>query len=557
MTKPTRFNQEMMDDYLARGYWDKVSLTDILRRNAELYSCKEAIVDSRRRMTWAELDETTDRVAVGLLKSGIKRDQAIVAQIPSSTSAVILLLACQKAGILSCLSPMTFRHNEMRHILETLKAVAVVIPWKYRNFDYFNMVKEVATYLPHLRHFFVIGNEMDQGASSFQSLLCTSLGGKEPEEYLKGCAFDPFEVSVIVQSSGTTGMPKCIEHTGASCKVAGWGIIQRGKLTEEDVFGIIAPLSGGPGLQNFWGGLQLGARICLLEHFSPDEALNLIQRERVTYLATVPTQVIRILRECDLSKYDLRSLRIVRTGASAFDASIARETEERMKCKVLIAGGSQETYSFAQSSVDDPPEKRLSTIGKSFPGNEIKIVDENEEEVPVGEIGQLCVKGAATSSGYFADIDATRMAWGELGKEGWYRTGDLAKLDEQGYLILVGRKKDMILRGGQNIYPREIENLLLSHPKIKEALVVGIPDQIMGERVCACVTLAGKHDFTFDEMISYLKVKGLAVHKFPERIEVFEQLPTLVDGQKIDKKAVINRIVNKFKESSEKLKTVA
>jgi non-ribosomal peptide synthetase component E (peptide arylation enzyme) len=238
----------------------------------------------------------------------------------------------------------------------------------------------------------------------------------------------------------------------------------------------------------------------------------------------------------------------VRAGASAFDTSLARETEKRMNCKILIAGGSQETYSFAQTSVDDPPEKRLLTIGKPFPGNEIKIIDEKGQEVPSGEIGQLCVRGAATSSGYFGDVDATRAAWGELGKRGWYRTGDLAKLDEEGYLILVGRKRDMILRGGLNIYPKEIEDLLLSHPKIKEALVIGIPDPIMGERACACVTLVKGQMLTFEEMVSFLKEKKLAVHKFPERLEVWEQFPTLVDGQKFDKKSVINRMIERLKQ---------
>lgn len=214
----------MIDDYVAKGFWDRVCIADILEQNARNWPDKEAIVDSESRLTWSQLNRLVDRTALGLLELGIKRDQAIVAQIPNSTIAVILLLACQKAGILSCFSPMTFRHNEMRHILETLKAVAVVTPWKYRNFDYLNMVKEIATYLPHLRHFFVIDNEMPQGASSFQSLLCTSVGGQELEEVLKEHAFGPFEVSAIVQSSGTTGMPKCIEHTGASCKVAGWGV---------------------------------------------------------------------------------------------------------------------------------------------------------------------------------------------------------------------------------------------------------------------------------------------------------------------------------------------
>jgi non-ribosomal peptide synthetase component E (peptide arylation enzyme) len=181
----------------------------------------------------------------------------------------------------------------------------------------------------------------------------------------------------------------------------------------------------------------------------------------------------------------LRSLRVVRTGAAAFDAALARETEEKMNCKVLIAGGAQETYSFGQAGVDDTLEKRLCTLGKPFPGNEVKIANGKGKELPQGKVGELFVRGATTSSGYFGDADATIEAWGELGKGGWYRTGDLAKLDEQGYLVLVGRKKEIIIRGGQNIYPKEIEDLLLSHPRITQAVVIGIPDPVMGERACA------------------------------------------------------------------------
>ncbi|MEE9419130.1 MAG: fatty acid--CoA ligase family protein, partial [Desulfatiglandaceae bacterium] len=260
---------------------------------------------------------------------------------------------------------------------------------------------------------------------------------------------------------------------------------------------------------------------------------------------------IRILKESDLDRYDLSSLRVVRTGAAAFDASLARETEERLNCKVLIAGGSMETFSFAQSGVDDPQEKRLRTLGKPFPGNEIKILDDNGQEVPMGETGQLSVSGAATSSGYYGDLDATLTAWGEFGKEGWFRTGDLARLDEQGYLILVGRKKEMIIRGGQNIYPGEIEDMLLSHPMVTQAVVVGIPDPIMGERACACVTLVAGQELAFEEITSFLREKGLAAHKLPERLEVLEQFPQLVDGQKVDKISLTKRIVEKVEAEGE------
>ncbi len=372
----------------------------------------------------------------------------------------------------------------------------------------------------------------------------------KPKGYLKEYAFSPFEVSSIVLTSGTTGLPKCIEHTGASSKAGGWGIVQRAKMTDSDIIGNIAPFSGGPGLQNWWAGFQVGATTCLLERFTPEDALRLIEREQVTYLSVIPTQLIRILKECNLDKYNLSSLQIVRTGAAAFDALLARETEERLNCKVLIAGGSQETYSFAQTGVDDPTEKRLTTLGRPFPGNEVRIINETGEEVHPGEVGQLSVRGASTSSGYYGNEDATLDAWGEFGKEGWYQTGDLAKLDDQGYLLLVGRKKELIIRGGQNIYPGEIEDLLLSHPNIMQAIVIGIPDDVMGEKACACITVTKKQGFKFEEMITFLKEKELAVHKLPERLEVFEQFPELVDGQKVDKISLKKEVIKKIGEEN-------
>ena len=547
MAKPTRFTQEMIDDYSAQGLWDRAGIADLVRRNARLYPLREAIVDSEMRLTWSALNRVTDRVAAGLLESGIRRDHAIVAQLPSSANTLMLLLSCHKAGILCCFPPMSFRHMEMGHVLKTLGAVAVLTPGMYRGFDYLGMVKEIAPDLPKLRHFFVTGDEIPKGAISFRGLSEEALWEKNHDKPLQEYAFNPFEVSVVVLSSGSTGMPKCIEYTGASLKAAGWGIVPRAELTEEDVFEIIAPLSGGPGLQTWWAALQLGAKVCLLGHFTPEGVLQLIQGERATFLSAVPTQLIRILKEADLNNYDISSLRVIRTGASAFDPSFANETEERMKCKVVIAGGSQETHSFAQGAVGDPAERRLETLGKPFPGNEIKIIDDNGREVSVGEVGALCVRGAATSSGYYGNSEATLAAWGEFGRHGWFRTGDRAKLDEQGYLILVGREKEMILRGGQNIHPREIEDLLFSHPKVMQAVVIGIPDQIMGERACAFVTLVQGQEFDFEEMISFLRDKGLAVHKLPERLEVLEELPTLADGQKFDKKMLADKIIEALK----------
>ena len=549
MAKPVRLTRKMIEDNIALGHWDGTSITDLLEGHAASRPDEEAVVDSAQSHSWSQLNRVVNAMAAGLMDLGLRRDDALVAQLPSSADALIILLACQKAGILSCFSPLTFRHNELRHVLKTLNAAAVITPMTYRNTEYYKIVKGIAGDLPALRHFIITGEETPDNTVPFAYLKSTSSIQKASNAYFKRFAFSPFEVSMVVLSSGSTGMPKCIEQLGASCKVGGWGLVERGKLTREDIFGIIAPLSGGPGLQNWWGALQLGVKVCLLEHFSADETLQLIQKDRVTYLAAVPSQIIKILKEADVGRYDLRSLRIVRTGAAAFDEALAREAEERLKCTVLIAGGSQETYSFAQTGLDDPPEKRAITLGKPFPGNEVKICNEQGQQVAQGETGHLYVRGAATCSGYFGDREATLAAWGELGPGGWFKTGDLAKIDEDGYVILVGRHKDIIIRGGQNIYPKEIEDLLLTHPKILQAAVIGMPDSVLGERAWACLTIADGQDIVFEEMITYLKKKGLAIHKLPEALHVLDRLPALVEGQKINKVALKEMMVERMKQS--------
>ena len=546
MAKPTRVDGEMIANYRAQGYWDDKGIPDILMENAQRYPDQEALVDSESRRTWAELDHVTNRVAYGLMEMGIKRDQALVAQIPSPTASLILLLSCQKAGVLCCFPPMTFRRNEMKHVLKTLHAAAVMTPMDYRNTNYHDIARSIAQELPELKHLMVMGDRTPAGIQYYKDLLETPMHNEDLLDVMKERGYSPFEVSMIVLTSGTTGMPKCIENMGASCIAGGRGIVQRAKLNRKDIVGNIAPVSGGPGLQNWWAAFQIGARVCTLARFSPEETLRLIEREKITYLAAIPTQIIKILKQVDVTRYDLSSLRVIRTGAASFDAALARETEDRFQCKVLIAGGSQETYSFGQSAVDDPREKRLGTLGRPFPGNEIKITDDNGKMVSKGEVGHLHVRGATTSSGYYGDPEATLEAWGEFGKEGWYCTGDLARMDEEGYLILAGRKKEIIIRGGQNIYPKEIEDVLLTHPGVMQAVVIRIPDPVMGERACACITTCGKITLRFEEMVSFLKEKGLAVHKLPERLEVLDTLPLLVEGQKVDKMALEKRILERM-----------
>lgn len=547
MAKPTRFNQKMIDDYVSKGYWGYETFADICDYNATKYPDQPSFNDSKIRLTWSQLKQLSDRVALGLLELGIKKDEMIVAQLPNWVENIILRIAFIKAGILSIFPAMTYRHAEMEHALEASEAVGVVVPYRFRKVDYFEMVQAIRPRLPHLRHIFVVGDEVPQGVISINELSQRPLEAKYPANYLKNTQFGPFEVTNIMATSGTTGVPKLCEHSQAAHKLLGRTLVERARITHEDVVGAIAPLSGGSAFYAFSCPILAAARGALLDWFDAEEALRLIERERVTVAIVVPAQLIAMLRHPNLKKYDLSSLRVLRAGGAATPPNIAVELEEKMGCKFIAGAGSMDALSISQASVDDPPEVRYVTAGRPTIGNEIRIVDEQGREVAHGEAGEIQVRGACTASGYYRSLELTKEAWGELGEGGWWRSGDLGRLDDRGNLVFVGRQKDVIIRGAQNIYPVEIENLLFTHPKVSQVAIVGMPDLMMGEKACAYVVPKPGMEFTFEEMSSFLRGKNIALYKLPERLEILDKMPAAGDVAKVDKKALAKDIAQKLK----------
>jgi non-ribosomal peptide synthetase component E (peptide arylation enzyme) len=218
------------------------------------------------------------------------------------------------------------------------------------------------------------------------------------------------------------------------------------------------------------------------------------------------------------------------------------EIEEKVGGRLTTGLGAVDFGGVTATQLDDPPEVRLFTVGKACGGTEIRVVDDAGEELPRGEIGEIWGRGPGCSSGYYKDPEATWQAWT---KDGWFRLGDLGKVDDQGNITVVGRKKDMIIRGGQNIYPVEIENLLFTHPKVLDVAVVGMPDPVMGEKACAYIVPRPGQDLSFDETVSFLKNKGIATYKLPERLEIIDRLP-MVGGQKVDKRRLVEDIQEKL-----------
>jgi non-ribosomal peptide synthetase component E (peptide arylation enzyme) len=532
----------MIEEYTNKGYWTSTTFADLWDRNANDYPEKEAIVDSKTRLTWAQAKQWIDRIALGFLERGIGRDEVMVIQLPPCVELGLLFIACEKAGIVCFPALRTLRHKEIEYILKYVEATSIVIPWKLKDFDYFQMVEEIRPNLPLLRHIFVIGNEVPKGTASIKQMVQQPLEGKYPSDYLEERSFNAREISLIRQTTGTTGLPKFPQSPTCVRIYAGKIIAEDFKLTADDIGLVLSPTIGGPNSANFFAAPQVGAKIIMMEHFDAEEALKLIEREKVTYIPAVPTMLERMVKHPNFNNYDLSAVRLVIATGAILPYQLGTLVEEKIGCPVVQLYGSAESGGITRHIPDDPQEVRLLTVGKSPQGTEMKLVNEEGEEVTKGEIGEVWGRGPSFTLGFYEDPEHTWEVWT---KDGWFRTGDMGKFDEQGNLVIAGRKKEVIIRGGQNIYPREIEDILVTHPKVRDVAVIGMPDPLMGEKACAFVVTKGKKGFTFDEMITYLKDKKIALYKFPERLEIMDELP-LAGEAKVNKKKLQEIIIQKL-----------
>lgn len=544
--RPVRYNEEEVKKYTEKGWWSSTLFSDYWDQNAEKWPDREALVDTLgRRLTFAQVKEQVERIALGFIELGLEKDDRIGIQLPNCVEGFLCRLACEKAGIINIALMQVYRHVELAEILGRIEAKAVVIPWRYRNFDYYQMIKEIAPKLPNLKHIIVTGDKVPEDAVSLSEIMQNPLEKKYPEDTLLKRKMNAFDVCFLNSTTGTTGLPKIVEWTVAARLWSAKTHVRNWQLSADDILCAIAPWPGAPGgTPTYFCAPQVGAKVVLLYEYTPKAALEIIEKEKVTVPCLVPAQLGAMMQE-PVENYDLSSLRFIRCSGGYLSPPLAEEASRRMKCPILITYGSQDTGSISGTAIGDPEEKKLSTVGKPLPGNEIKLVDDSGAEVPYGEIGQLYFRGPQSSGGYYRDPEKTFSE--AVDSEGWATPGDLVKFDEDGYLVITGRKKDIIIRGGQNIYPGEIENFLIAHPKIADAAVVAMPDQIMGEKACAFVIpAAGSEPITFDEMVDYLKGKKLAMYKLPERLEVVDSFP-LAGGSKINKVELRNMIVQKLK----------
>lgn len=501
---------------------------------------REAFVDRDTRLSWVELDRDSGALADAFVAEGLTSRDVVLLQLPNGTMALRLRFALARAGMLGAFVPLQWRAAEIAAACDRARPAAVVVPRSSTGPDLLAAYAAFRTRFPGFKVFSVGPIDPRADAQIEQMLEHSPARGRDVPQ-----GFAPDETSWLLTSSGSTGLPKVIAwQEAAQLRTAATGVRDMA-LSDRDVVGVFAPLSGYAGLYASLWALAQPMRTVLATEFAPEHLLALIERERITVVSLVPPVLVRMLESGLASNFDLSTLRAVRVGTAQFAPTLRAAAEQALGCKVLAAAGSMETGVFAQCRPSDPPQLRLSpAAGRPPDGTACLVVDDCGAALAPEEVGELIVRSAIGASGYFRDPEATEAAWNGPGRAGWYHTGDLATLSATGELTLVGRKKDIINRGGNKILPREVERILLQHPSVADCAVAAVPDSVMGEVPCAWIVQRGPARTDAEALRQCLLVSGLATYKVPAYFVTVDELPLLGNG-KVDIRALVTRFTEK------------
>ncbi len=517
-----------------------------LDRAAAAWGDRTALISRAQgvRWTWRELRDRADAFAAGLLALGLRRGDRIGIWSLNRAEWALTQFAAARAGLVLVTINPAYRLSELEFVLNKVGCAALVTATGFKNSDYIGMVKtlapELATSvpgklsaarLPHLRIVIQIGGLPVAGAIPFDEVAAR---GVEAElSILRELAHDlQFDDPINIQfTSGTTGSPKGVTLTHHNILNNGYFVGRAMRLTEVDRICIPVPLYHCFGM--VMGNLAAVTHGCAMvypgEGFDPLATLETVQAEKCTALYGVPTMFIAELDHPDFARFDLGTLRTGIMAGAPCPIEVMRKVIDRMNMReVTIAYGMTETSPVSfQSAVNDPLERRVSTVGRIQPHLEVKIVDAEGRIVPRGQSGELCSRGYSVMLGYWGDKEKSADV---VDAAGWMHTGDLATLDAEGYCNIVGRIKDMVIRGGENLYPREIEEFLFSHPKIQDVQVFGVADQKYGEELCAWIRLREGETMSEDDVRDFCRGQ-IAHQKIPRYVEFVDEFPMTATGK--------------------------
>ncbi|CAD6062573.1 medium-chain fatty-acid--CoA ligase [Escherichia coli] len=519
------FNEQRRAAYRQQGLWGDASLADYWQQTAHAMPDKIAVVDNHgASYTYSALDHAASCLANWMLAKGIESGDRIAFQLPGWCEFTVIYLACLKIGAVSVPLLPSWREAELVWVLNKCQAKMFFAPTLFKQTRPVDLILPLQNQLPQLQQ--IVG--VDKLAPATSSLsLSQIIADNTPLTMAITTHGD--ELAAVLFTSRTEGLPKGVMLTHNNILASERAYCARLNLTWQDVFMMPAPLGHATGfLHGVTAPFLIGARSVLLDIFTPDACLALLEQQRCTCMLGATPFVYDLLNLLEKQPADLSALRFFLCGGTTIPKKVARECQQR-GIKLLSVYGSTESSPHAVVNLDDPLSRFMHTDGYAAAGVEIKVVDDARKTLPPGCEGEEASRGPNVFMGYFDEPELTARA---LDEEGWYYSGDLCRMDEAGYIKITGRKKDIIVRGGENISSREVEDILLQHPKIHDACVVAMPDERLGERSCAYVVLkAPHHSLSLEEVVAFFSRKRVAKYKYPEHIVVIEKLPRTASGK--------------------------
>jgi 2,3-dihydroxybenzoate-AMP ligase len=542
----TPWPEPVVQDYLRQGYWKAESFAGLLETRARQFPGRTFVTDAQGRLSYGEIDRLAARVAVRLLDLGMKRRDIVLFQLPNVREFIIVFFALQKIGVIPVMCLPHHRARELSYFAELTGANAYLFPQRFRNFDYLPMARDIQATNPGLRHLLALGAGSERGVSYLDPWIEEEPRVSDLVRELAPHRPDPFEVAFMLLSGGTTGIPKLIPRTHVDYLCNAEECVRALGWDSDTNFMIALPAAhnfplGAPGMLAV---LVAGGCVAMCLSTDAETVFAAIELQKPTFLGVTPALLIALLNSPAQRNYNLESLRFVYAGGQ----KMLPELVERVRATWGFAMPGH-AFGMAEGLTNltrpgDPWTDILETQGRPVSAaDEIRIIDDDGNEVPQGSVGELITRGPYTIRGYYKSDEYNRMAFTP---DGFYRTGDMVRLHPTGNLVVEGRKKDLINRGGEKISAEEIENLILSHESVHTAAVVAMPDAVMGERSCAFVILKPGRSLTLDQLLVFLQGKKIAKFKLPERLEIVDALPLSGMG-KVSKKDLRETIAAKLK----------
>jgi cyclohexanecarboxylate-CoA ligase len=511
----------------AQGFWRDETLLHHLALAVARSPDKTAIVACRSdlgtetRLSYRQIDDLSNRLAAALRAHGIGRGDVVSFQLPNWWEFSILHLACLKLGAISNPLMVIFRERELRFMLGLAESKILVVPASFRGFDYAAMAANLREHLPKLAHVFVVGRD---GPDGFARLIehpvpaspFTPADGPSPDEVIQ-----------LLYTSGTTGEPKGVMHSSNTMLSNLEYFAERLGLGVDDVIHMPSPLAHQLGfMYGIVLPIMLGGTAILQDIFSAPEMARQIRDEGATFTMGATPFLNDLTEHVAASGQGTPRLRVFVSAGAPIPRALVAKARQTLGAAIISAWGMSENGAVTTTKLDDGEEKATTTDGCTLPGIELRIVDAEGARVPTGQDGQLQVRGCSNFIGYLK-----RPELNPNDPEGWFDTGDLARMDADGYIRIAGRSKDIIIRGGENIPVVEVEGLLFRHPAVAEVAIVGFPDTRLGERACAFVRLREGASLTLPEVTAYLEAQRMARQYMPERLEIVAQLPRTPSGK--------------------------